>query len=260
MFEKDDIDALEDLKATQEALATSFETELRKLQSQYKDLQIDHDRQKSQLIEALLSKDKLQQMITATPATDKSKIDSTDATEARTALDLARTELDESQQVSNRPPSPFFEFFSLPDGSPIPSKTASPPSPSPGPSSATKKSYEVQARPSAELNAELALFGHPRTVELQAFTSVPLTPPLRPLATAHLGGHRHSVSRAQISTQLKPLPPTPGNEGSSMRGSMFDVPRPHLSTIPRSRNEPSRASVSKPKRSSALGWMFGKRS
>ena len=75
MIAQEDLDALEELKATQESLASSTEMELKKLQSRHKDLQIDYDQQKSQLIEALLSKDKLQQLIMENHAKDGSKAD-----------------------------------------------------------------------------------------------------------------------------------------------------------------------------------------
>jgi hypothetical protein len=60
MIAKEDLEALESLKATQESLTFSLEIELKKLQSQYKALESEHDQQKSHLIEALLFKDKFQ--------------------------------------------------------------------------------------------------------------------------------------------------------------------------------------------------------
>jgi hypothetical protein len=64
MIAKEDLEALEGLKATQESLTFSLEIELKKLQSRYKALEGEHDQQKSHLIEALLSKDKFQQDLT----------------------------------------------------------------------------------------------------------------------------------------------------------------------------------------------------
>jgi len=61
MIAKEDLEALEMLKSTQESLTFSLEIELKKLESRYKALESAHDQQKSHLIEALLSKDKFQQ-------------------------------------------------------------------------------------------------------------------------------------------------------------------------------------------------------
>ena len=101
MIAQEDLDALEELKATQESLASSTEMELKKLQSRYKDLQIDYDQQKSQLIEALLSKDKLQQSITENRTKDESKADeSVETKQMKANLDKASSELKASQEVS----------------------------------------------------------------------------------------------------------------------------------------------------------------
>lgn len=59
MVEKEDIDALEELKATQESLSKSFENELTALKSKHRALDIDHELQKSQLIDSLLANSKL---------------------------------------------------------------------------------------------------------------------------------------------------------------------------------------------------------
>jgi hypothetical protein len=101
MIAQEDIDALEELKATQESLASSIEMELKKLQSRYKDLQIDYDQQKSQLIEALLSKDKLQQSMTENRSKDESKADeSVETKQMKANLDKTSSELKASQEVS----------------------------------------------------------------------------------------------------------------------------------------------------------------
>jgi protein HOOK3 len=98
MIEQEEIDALEELKATQEALASSIEMELKKLQSRYKDLQIDNAQQKSQLIEALLSKDKLQQTINDIRAKAENKPD--DSHETQQVMDKTLSDLKVSQEVS----------------------------------------------------------------------------------------------------------------------------------------------------------------
>lgn len=102
MIAKEDLDALEELKATQETLAFSTEMELKRLQSRYKDLQIDYDQQKSQLIEALLSKDKLQQSITENRTNDESKADTpVETKQMKDNLDKTSSELKASQEVSH---------------------------------------------------------------------------------------------------------------------------------------------------------------
>ena len=101
MIAQEDLDALEELKATQESLVSSTEMELKKLQSRYKDLQIDYDQQKSHLIGALLSKDKLQQSITENRAKDESKADeSVETRQLKANLDKTSSELKASQEVS----------------------------------------------------------------------------------------------------------------------------------------------------------------
>lgn len=61
MVEKEEIDALEELKATQESLSKSFENESTAIKGKYKALFIDYEAQKSQLIEALLANNKLRE-------------------------------------------------------------------------------------------------------------------------------------------------------------------------------------------------------
>lgn len=58
-IEQEDIEALEALKNTQETLSFSLQNELKDLQQRYKNLDTDYQQQKSQLIDALLSKDEL---------------------------------------------------------------------------------------------------------------------------------------------------------------------------------------------------------
>lgn len=102
MIAKEDLDALEELKATQESLASSTEMELKKLQSRHKDLQIDYDQQKSQLIEALLSKDKLQQLVIENRTKNESKADeSTETNQMKDSLEKTSSDLKASQEVSH---------------------------------------------------------------------------------------------------------------------------------------------------------------
>ena len=53
------MDALEDLKATNSIVTTSFKNDLLMLQNKHKALTTDHEQQKTQLIDALLTKDRL---------------------------------------------------------------------------------------------------------------------------------------------------------------------------------------------------------
>jgi hypothetical protein len=61
MVDKEEIDALEELKATQESLGLSFEAELTALKAKYKTLENDFELQKSQLLDALLANNKLRE-------------------------------------------------------------------------------------------------------------------------------------------------------------------------------------------------------
>ncbi|KAE9372187.1 hypothetical protein N431DRAFT_408233 [Stipitochalara longipes BDJ] len=58
-IDQEEIDALEDLKATNEIITTSFKNDLLILQNKHKALITDHEQQKTQLIDALLTKDRL---------------------------------------------------------------------------------------------------------------------------------------------------------------------------------------------------------
>ncbi len=58
-IDREEMEALEDLKATNEIITSSFQNDLLILQSKHKALTTDHEQQKTQLIDALLSKDRL---------------------------------------------------------------------------------------------------------------------------------------------------------------------------------------------------------
>ncbi|EHK98850.1 hypothetical protein M7I_5360 [Glarea lozoyensis 74030] len=80
---QDDIDALEELKATHELVTSSFESDIVLLQSRNKNLATDHEQTQSHLVDALLAKDKLSQQIAALPSkADDTKESSTPATPA----------------------------------------------------------------------------------------------------------------------------------------------------------------------------------
>lgn len=70
MVEKEEIDALEELKATQESLSKSFENELTALKGKYKALLIDYEAQKSQLIESLLTNNKIREALEKKTSTE----------------------------------------------------------------------------------------------------------------------------------------------------------------------------------------------
>jgi hypothetical protein len=76
MIEQSDLDALQSLKNTQETITISLENELTSLKARYKALDLDHQEQKSQLVNALLSKDEiLKSSSLKLEATDRSKVD-----------------------------------------------------------------------------------------------------------------------------------------------------------------------------------------
>lgn len=59
--DRDEIDALEDLKATNQIITSSLQNDLVLLQGKFKNLTTDYEQQKSHLVDALLAKDKLRQ-------------------------------------------------------------------------------------------------------------------------------------------------------------------------------------------------------
>lgn len=64
-IDQDEMDRLEDLKATNEIITSSFQKDLLLLQSKHKTLTTDYEQQKTQLIDALLSKDRLMKDLTS---------------------------------------------------------------------------------------------------------------------------------------------------------------------------------------------------
>jgi protein HOOK3 len=59
--DREEIDALDDLKATNQIITSSLQNDLLLLQSKHKNLTTDYEQQKSHLVDALLAKDKLRQ-------------------------------------------------------------------------------------------------------------------------------------------------------------------------------------------------------
>lgn len=66
--EKDQTEALEVLKSTDNLISESLRSELESLRKQYKTLQLENDQQRTQLIDALVSKDKLRKELDEAPA------------------------------------------------------------------------------------------------------------------------------------------------------------------------------------------------
>jgi protein HOOK3 len=103
-IDREEIDALEDLKATNEIITSSITNDLLLAQSKLKNLTTDHEQQKSHLVEALLAKDKLRQEL-ASAREGKSAVVAPEATteattEAQAKEEKARTALDALKEVS----------------------------------------------------------------------------------------------------------------------------------------------------------------
>lgn len=62
---RDEIEALDDLKATNQIITSSLQKELLLLRAKAKNLTTDYEQQKSHLVDALLAKDKLRQELAA---------------------------------------------------------------------------------------------------------------------------------------------------------------------------------------------------
>jgi hypothetical protein len=174
--------------------------ELKKLQSRYKDLQIDYDQQKSQLIEALLSKDKLQQSITENRTRDESKADeSVETKQMKDSLDKASSELKASQEVS---PTMAFEPFSE--------------------VSTTKASIEKVICASEELAREQALLGYTPAIKISLRPEeVPL-----PLSPTLLSDDGQAVLSSRHVLRLESLFSSIGDGGTIKRNPSAGISRP----------------------------------
>lgn len=92
---QEDIDALEELKASHGIIKTSLENDLLLLRKQHQDLTIDHEEQKTHLLKALLSRDNaLQDLASLKERTGTSEDEKLERAKARTAKEA------ELQQVS----------------------------------------------------------------------------------------------------------------------------------------------------------------
>ncbi|KAI9730932.1 MAG: hypothetical protein M1818_008006 [Claussenomyces sp. TS43310] len=81
--EQDEMEAIELIKTTQETVSASLDSELKALQNRFKNIEIDYDLQRTQLTDALLSKDELQKL----------------SVERAQALTLLRDHKEETQDV-----------------------------------------------------------------------------------------------------------------------------------------------------------------
>lgn len=103
--EKESIDALDELKSTDKLVSESLKRELDRLRSEHNDVVNDRDAQRSQLIDALLAKDRLRKDFEI-PKETTSPVAVADAGNAETVEKLSdkieklRTRLKERQQVS----------------------------------------------------------------------------------------------------------------------------------------------------------------
>ena len=97
--DRDEIDALEDLKATNQIITSSLQNDLVLLQGKFKNLTTDYDQQKSHLVDALLAKDKLrQELATLREGKDAAGEENNAGLQA---LKEVSYEIDSSQEISS---------------------------------------------------------------------------------------------------------------------------------------------------------------
>ncbi len=105
MIDMEDKQALEILKSTHESLALSLKNELDELKSRHKDLEVDQAQKTSHLIEALLTKEKLQNNLNDLAQEGRKAADLPDTEEYRKKMqditDKARADVKDCQEVSN---------------------------------------------------------------------------------------------------------------------------------------------------------------
>jgi len=106
--DQEEIDALEDLKATNEIITSSFKNDLLILQNQHKTLTTDHEQQKTQLIDVLLEKDRLMKELTSFKEQNGTNGDDTYQKAQSKAImeaENARNTLQEVSKVNSAPGS-----------------------------------------------------------------------------------------------------------------------------------------------------------
>ncbi|CZR53969.1 uncharacterized protein PAC_03852 [Phialocephala subalpina] len=95
---RDDLDAIEELKATNSLITTSLENDLLVLRKQYQDLSTDFELQKSQLLDTLLSKDRLMQdLASLKDRTGTSELEKIERAKARSTKE---TELEQVRAIA----------------------------------------------------------------------------------------------------------------------------------------------------------------
>jgi protein HOOK3 len=105
--DRDELDALEDLKATNEIITSSLQNDLLLLQSRHKNLLTDHEQQKSHLVGALLEKDKLrQELAVSKEAKDSDSNDFHHEIDAQGGDETTKTALQALKEVRDEKDSP----------------------------------------------------------------------------------------------------------------------------------------------------------
>jgi len=115
--DREEIDALDDLKATNEIITSSLNNDLQLVQSRHKNLIIDYDQQRAHLVDALLDRENLRKEHEAAkrgrPTLDPESVDDNRKTgEAVAAEEKAKTASQALKEVSHE--------FDSPKGRPFP--------------------------------------------------------------------------------------------------------------------------------------------
>jgi hypothetical protein len=107
--DRDEIEALEGLKATNQIITSSLQNDLLLLQGKFKNLTTDYEQQKSHLVDALLAKDKLrQELATLTEGKDLA------GEENNTALQALKEVSHEIDFSDNKCPPRLHSFLPIP--------------------------------------------------------------------------------------------------------------------------------------------------
>jgi protein HOOK3 len=114
--DQDEMDALKDLKAANDIITTSFKNDLLMLQNKHKTLSTDYEQQKTQLIDALLSKDRLMK--------DLPSFKEQTGTNGDDAYQKAQSKAIIEEENSRRALQEVSKLNSLDTGSPNPPKRA----------------------------------------------------------------------------------------------------------------------------------------
>jgi hypothetical protein len=105
--DREEIDALDDLKATNQIITSSLQNDLLLLQSKHKNITTDFEQQKSHLVDALLAKDKLrQELAIMKEGKDSAGEEDRHAAEENSAALQALKEVSHANNTSNQDLSP----------------------------------------------------------------------------------------------------------------------------------------------------------